>query len=201
MRMRVMTVLGVVAMVRAATAGQQTADFSGTWRFAKGATSSMAAAPARCPAKSSDAASWTTRRTHPAGSRARHRSRPRVPIDGSEQRAVSPSRACLADTGTMSSLAWDGTALVYTLVSTIGPGGTPGSSVGLKYIFRLEAPDRLVIGQRCATRHRDNCGQSLRSIEVDRCPRRGATAGRGRHEGHDRGCVVDRGPLDGARRR
>ena len=58
---------------------------------------------------------------------------------------MNPGRACLADTGTNVAMSWDGAALVYTLVSTIGPGGTPGTAVGLKYTFRLEAPDRMVI--------------------------------------------------------
>ena len=143
-----------------------------------------------------DAASWTTRRAHPAGPGRETAVVHAFPIDGTEQRAVSPPRACLADTGTMSSMAWDGTALVYTLVSTIGPGGTPGSSVGLKSHLspRSAGPARdrdddarLGIGTGAAGR--------IGLSEVDRRPRRGATAGRGRYQGHDRGRVVDRGAL------
>ena len=161
MRMRVMTGLGVVAMVTAATAGQQAADFSGTWRFAKGATSSIAAAPSPVFGEVFAMRHRGQRVELIRPVRGRETAVVHAfPIDGTEQRAVSPPRACLADTGTMSSMAWDGTALVYTLVSTIGPGGTPGSSVGLKYIFRLEAPDRLVI----ETTMRDSASGQVRPV-------------------------------------
>ena len=45
MSMRAMVVLSLVAGMTAAAAGQQKPDFSGTWRVAKDATTTVAAAP------------------------------------------------------------------------------------------------------------------------------------------------------------
>ena len=161
MRMRVMAGVGVVAMVTAAAAGQQAPDFSGTWRVAKGATSTIAAAPSPVFGEVFAMRQRGQRVELIRSVRGRETAVVHAfPIDGSEQRAMSPSRACLADSGTVSSMAWDGPALVYTLVASIAPGGAVGAPIGLKYTFRLEAPDRLVI----ETTMRDSASGQPRAV-------------------------------------
>jgi hypothetical protein len=163
MRVKLMLFAGVITgSLSATTVGQQPPDFSGTWRVSKGtAPAGIAAAPSPVfgevfgirqrgqqvelirPVRGRETALVT-----------------KLTIDGPEQRAMVPARMCLGESGSVVTLTRDGQTLVYTLVSSIPPGGGAGAPVNLKYTFRLEAPDRLSI----ETTMRDSATSGPRAV-------------------------------------
>jgi len=56
-----------------------------------------------------------------------------------------PARTCLGQSGSIVTFAWEGNSLVYTIVGSIAPGSTTPTRSGLKYQFRMESPDTLVV--------------------------------------------------------
>lgn len=136
----------VLGGLAAGPPGQQPPDFSGTWRASKAAPSTIAAAPSpvfgevfamRQSGQKLDLIRPVRGRETAVVSA--------LTLDGSPTRLILPTRMCMGDSGSVVTTALDGQAIVYTLVSTIPPGGGTGVPVNLKYTFRLEAPDRLVI--------------------------------------------------------
>jgi hypothetical protein len=137
---------GFAAGLSTAAAGQQPPDFSGTWRATKAAPAGREAAPT--PVFGEVFALRHRGQTLDLIRPVRGRDTAlvhAVPLDGSEQRQMIPGRTCLADTGSVVKAAWDGQAIAYTLVSAIAPGGATGAAVNLRYTFRREGADRLIV--------------------------------------------------------
>jgi len=66
-------------------------------------------------------------------------------LDGAENRILLPSRTCLGQSGQIVTTAWEGNTLAYTIAGNLAPGSTTPTKVGIKYAFKLETPDTLVI--------------------------------------------------------
>jgi hypothetical protein len=151
MRMKRM-LLGVLAAVCVsplviARGAEQKPDFSGAWVATKDKPSTLPAAPSPVFGEK-----FWMKQTGPALEMYRPvRGRPEpiltnFAIDGPEIRVMTPARTCLASSGQMLTMSWDGNALVYAVTGTVAPGATtPTRNITFKYIFRLEAPDTLVI--------------------------------------------------------
>jgi Domain of unknown function (DUF6265) len=60
-------------------------------------------------------------------------------------RMLLPSRTCLGQSGQVVTTAWDGAALAYTVVGALAAGSATPTAANVRYTFRLEGPDALVV--------------------------------------------------------
>ena len=127
--------------------GQQKPDFSGTWVATKDAGPSVPAAPTpifgeRFGVKQTGQKFELIRPVRTG------RPEPFVTthnLDGAETKILLPARTCLGQAGQLVTTAWDGNAVVYSITGSLAPGASTPTRSGLKYTFKLPAPDTLVI--------------------------------------------------------
>ena len=148
MRSRIMAIVAGFIMVGSSTTvwGQQQPDFSGSWQAVKDTPSTVAAAPT--PVFGERFAMKQTGQTLSLVRPVRGRTQPFVTthtLDGAENRILLPSRTCLGQSGQIVTTAWEGNTLAYTIAGNLAPGSTTPTKVGIKYAFKLETPDTLVI--------------------------------------------------------
>jgi hypothetical protein len=84
------------------------------------------------------------------------------PLDGSETTVLSPSRACMGQSGQVITMAWEGDVLRYSIVGTVAPGASvpTRSATPFAYRFRLMTADKLVI----ETTMRDAASGEIRPV-------------------------------------
>jgi hypothetical protein len=70
-------------------------------------------------------------------------------LDGSETRSRTPGRLCVGDTQSIWTAAWQGDAILTTLVATSPPGAPPTTKMDVKTAFTLQPPDRLAVEMTC----------------------------------------------------
>jgi Domain of unknown function (DUF6265) len=121
----------------------QAQDFSGTWTATKDAPSGIAAAPspvfgARFALKHSGDTLVLTRPIRDTAVEATYT------LDGREVKVKMPNQPCLGDSFTLETAVREGDAIAFTTVGAISPGGA-ATKVSVKRMFRLAAPDTLVI--------------------------------------------------------
>jgi hypothetical protein len=68
-----------------------------------------------------------------------------LPLDGTRATTVVPGRLCEGERIFHESATWEGEALVFTNAAITPAGGGPVTETNARRIFRLEAPDRLVV--------------------------------------------------------
>jgi hypothetical protein len=66
-------------------------------------------------------------------------------LDGRETRTVVPGPLCQGDAQTIETVAWDGEAIVFTVVGSVPPGAGTPNKMNITRVFRLQAPDMLVV--------------------------------------------------------
>ena len=142
MRFAILTVT-VVILGTPTGAAPQPATLTGTWVATRDVPASLPIAPGavfgeRFNLGVTDRELALTRPLRGASFLTRH------PMDGTEVRSVVPGRPCMGDGTTVASVERTADGLTYTLVSNI-PAGGAATPVGLKYTFRLQSPDLLVV--------------------------------------------------------
>jgi hypothetical protein len=126
------------------SAAQERPDLSGTWTATTDAPQGVGAAPspvfgARFGIKQ-DAAHVTLTRVGRDGAFPLT-----LALDGSELRWRVPGRLCEGDSERIEKIAVEGPELVYTLVGMVPPGGGPSRVSNVRYRFRPQGPDTLVV--------------------------------------------------------
>lgn len=172
-RMRILLLSCGVLIASAVSVSAQRPELAGTWTAATGQTpSTLPAAPgpvlgARL-ALAFDGASVVV--TRPLGDLSIVSS---VRLDGSRVSTAVPGRLCEGERILHETAAWEGDALVVTVVGSTPAGGGAMIELNNRDLFRLEAPDRLVVeatmvqqGQR-----RQVGSVYLRSTEILPAPR------------------------------
>jgi len=134
----IITIVGASAL-----AAGQAPDLSATWVATKDVPASLPAAPSavfgeRFSLAVADSEVTMMRPVRGSSLVTRH------PLDGTEVRTAVPGRQCMGDGTTVASMARVADGLTYTFISNIPAGGTPTLS-GVKYTFRLQSPDVLVV--------------------------------------------------------
>lgn len=146
-RHRWFTLIGI-AVSATALAGrpdaQASANFSGAWTAVKDAPTGIAAAPTPVFGArfwiAHDGQNFTmTRAVRDTAVVAAH------VIDGPEVRSRIPGAQCLGDATVITKIERDGAALVHRSVSQMGPGVRQPVATGLRHVFRMTAPDTLVV--------------------------------------------------------
>ena len=66
-------------------------------------------------------------------------------LDGVEVRSRVPGALCMADSEFIETAAWEGNAIVMTMVGSVPPGGGPPIKASVRRVLRLESPDTLVV--------------------------------------------------------
>ena len=142
-------VLGAVVAAAASglVSGQQRPDFTGYWVATKDAPPGIAAASyvafgerlairhtgqkLELSRVSGRLTPWVTTHT----------------LDGSETRIGLPANTCFGQSGQIVTATWDANAIAYETTHSLSPGNpTPRRVTGvIKYVFKLPAPDTLVI--------------------------------------------------------
>jgi len=67
------------------------------------------------------------------------------PLDGSEVRTRIPGGTCMGDSASVEKAAWDGSAIAFTLIASVPPGGGIPAQMNVTRVMRLESPDTLVV--------------------------------------------------------
>ena len=143
-RMRTL-LLSCGVLIASAVASAQRPELAGTWTAATGQTpSTLPAAPspvfgARL-ALAFDGASVVI--TRPLGDLSIVSS---VRLDGSRTSTAVPGRLCEGERTLHETAAWEGDALVVTVVGSTPAGGGETIAANNRTLFRLEAPDRIVV--------------------------------------------------------
>ncbi len=139
---------GVLLLCAAAhaVAAQPRPGLAGSWQATREAPSTVAAAPSaifgdRFAIALGEQSVELTRmvRDHQQPFVTSHRT------DGSESRIMSPSRTCLGQTGQIVTTAWEGNSLVYSVVGSTAAGSSAPTPAKVRYAFRLQGPDALVV--------------------------------------------------------
>jgi len=147
MRSTIGTLTGLVIVFSGSFVwAQQRPDFSGNWQSVKDAPPAVAAAPT--PVFGDRFAVKQNGQTLLLFRPVRGRQEPFMtthPLDGAETRIMLPARTCLGQSGQVVKTAWEGNTLVYTITGNLAPGSTATTAAGLRYAFRLDMPDTLVI--------------------------------------------------------
>lgn len=65
-------------------------------------------------------------------------------LDGSQTRSRIPGRLCEADAQTISTMTWEGDALVYTVVGSVAPGAATPSTLNIRRVLRASGTDTLI---------------------------------------------------------
>jgi uncharacterized protein DUF6265 len=138
-----LVVLGIVVGWSAGGDARQPRDFSGTWTAVKDAPSGVPAAPspvfgARFALRHAGETLTLTRIVRDAAVDAT------FSLDGREVRTRLPGGTCQGDSYTLETATREGEAIAFTTVGMIAPGGNP-TKLTVKRLFRLEAPDTLVV--------------------------------------------------------
>lgn len=138
--------VGVQAAAVLVAGAQTRPDLSGHWQATRETPSTVAAAPSpvfgeQFAMKHDHSVVELSRpvRDRPAPFVTSHRA------DGTESRIMLPGRSCLGQTGQVVKTAWDGNTLAYTVVGVIAAGSAAPTPSSLRYVFRLEGPDALVV--------------------------------------------------------
>src|SRR5262245_11009202 len=144
--MRTVVVSGFLIGVAfsASAAAEQRPDVSGGWLASKDAPTGIAAAPspvfgARFWLRHQGQELSVIRPMRDTAMVATH------VLDGPEAQTRVTGGLCLGDSAVTTSAGWEGNNVVYRIVATIPPGGGPPMKSGLKYVFKLQAPDTLVV--------------------------------------------------------
>jgi uncharacterized protein DUF6265 len=144
MRFQLAACLTLFASVLLPSAAQERPSFSGTWAATTDAPQGVAAAPSPVFGPrfglQQDAASLTLTRVAREGSFLLT-----LPLDGTEVRWRVPGRLCEGESERIEKAAVEGAELVFTLVGTTPPGGGESRFSNIKYRFKLEGPDTLVV--------------------------------------------------------
>lgn len=141
---RTLVVAGMVALSAAGTSAQQRPDFSGTWTAGKDAPAGLAAAPspvfgAQFELRQNGDALTVTRLVRDRLVSVQH------VVDGRETRVTVPGPLCQGDARTIETAAWEADVVALTIVGSIPPGGGAPSKANVKRLFRLQAPDTLIV--------------------------------------------------------
>ena len=144
--MRYLTVVimfAAVVALRGAEVYYQAPDFSGTWTATKDAPTGIAAAPspvfgARFALKHSGETLVLARPIRDTVVESTYS------LDGREMKVKLPNQPCLGDSFTLETAAREGDAIAFTTVGAVSPGGAT-TKVSVKRMFRLTAPDTLVV--------------------------------------------------------
>jgi Domain of unknown function (DUF6265) len=143
---RHLTILIVFASVVSLSGAElvhQSRDFSGTWTAVKDAPAGVAAAPSPVfgprfsirHAGDSLSLTRTIRETSVETT---------LSLDGREVKTKLPSLTCQGESFMVETAARDGDAIAVSTVGMISPGGN-ATKLSVKRMFRLEAPDTLVV--------------------------------------------------------
>ena len=125
-------------------AAQQPPDFSGAWVASKDAPTGIAAAPspvfgARFWIKQEQQTVTLTRPVRDTAVVSTH------VVGGPEVRSRVPGAQCLGDATVITKMEWEGQALVHRSVSQMGPGVRQPVATGLRHVFKVLAPDTLMV--------------------------------------------------------
>jgi hypothetical protein len=125
-------------------AAQQRPDFSGTWTADKAAPAGLPPAPtpvfgAQFELRHEGDTLTLVRPLRDTLLRADY------VLDGRETRTVVPGPLCQGDAQTIETVAWEGDALVFTVIGSVPPGGGTPNTLNVRRVFRLQTPDTLVV--------------------------------------------------------
>ena len=123
---------------------QQPADFTGGWAAVKEPPTGLAAAPspvfgARFWIKQEGQNVTITRPVRDTAVVATH------VVGGPEVKSRVPGAQCLGDATVFTRLEWEGAALVHRSVTKMGPRVRQPAPTGLRHVFKVTAPDTLVV--------------------------------------------------------
>jgi hypothetical protein len=138
------TVAAVGLLGAGIASAQQRPNLSGTWKAAADAPPGVAAAPSPVygPRFEIRQAADTITLIRPQ----REASVAAVlPLDGREARVRVTGALCQADAESVETAAWEGEALAVSVVGFIPPGGGPLAPRSVKRVFKLQAPDTLLV--------------------------------------------------------
>ena len=140
MRNVLLAVLAVLALVPS----PQQFDFSGTWVATKDAPKGMDPAPSAIMgqrfAMAVAGGNVTLTRTGRDGSLVTV-----MTLGGPELRWRPPATGCTADIVRIEKMAMEDSALVFTLVGTVPPGGGEPRINNIRYVMRSESPDTIAV--------------------------------------------------------
>jgi hypothetical protein len=143
--MRTTLVLAMILGICAISAdGRQRPVFSGGWTPTTDAPPGLTAAPspvfgARFWMEHQGDRLTVVRPVRTTAMRAEHA------IGGEDARTRVPGATCLGDAAVVTRADWEGDAIVHTTVASIPPGGATTVKSGLRHVFRMDGPDRLVV--------------------------------------------------------
>jgi hypothetical protein len=136
-------ILVTVAALRGAEVYYRAQDLSGTWVATKDAPADVAAAPspvfgARFALKQSGETLVLTRPIRDSVVESTYT------LDGKEVKVKLPGQTCMGESFTLETAAREGSVIAFTTVGAISAGGAT-TKVNVKRLFRLTAPDTLVV--------------------------------------------------------
>jgi hypothetical protein len=144
---RWMTAVAVIAAFATTVSGRQRPDFSGTWSATTEAPKSVAAAPGAIMGQRFALRQDGNRLVV---SRAVQDDVLEVtfPLDGSRVSYNARARSCEGDREITETVAWEGDALVITVVRQVPPGGATPLDLNVKRILRRDGDTLVVEGTR-----------------------------------------------------
>jgi hypothetical protein len=146
MRHTLSMVLLLSALTPATATPQARPDFSGTWSLPAdappGSNGKPAPAPGFGPTINIRHEGQTITISRLIGGATVHVTHS---LDGSETRSRTPGRLCHGDAQSVWTAAWQGDAIVATMVGALAPGATTVTKSSVQSTFRLPAPDTLAV--------------------------------------------------------
>ena len=134
----------IITVSATSPSAQPRPDLSGTWAVASDVASGVAAAPSPVFGQrfSLQQTGDTLTIVRPQRDTATEAT---FALDGRETRMRVPGPLCQADVESIEKAAWEGEAIAHTVVGFVPPGGGAVSPRNIKRLFRLQAPDTLVV--------------------------------------------------------
>jgi len=133
-------------LLPAFASAQTKPDFSGTWSLPPdaplGANGKPAPAPGYGPTINIQHTGHTVTISRIINGVTAHVTHP---LDGSESRSRTPGRLCHGDSQFVWTAAWQGDAILTTLVGSHAPGAAAMTKMDVKAAFRLQSPDTLAV--------------------------------------------------------
>ena len=178
--MRHLTILIVFASVVSLSGAElvhQSRDFSGTWTAVKDAPAGVAAAPSpvfgpRFAIKHAGDSLSLTRTIRETSVETT------LSLDGREVKTKLPSLTCQGESFMVETAARDGDAIAVSTVGMISPGGN-ATKLSVKRMFRLEAPDTLVVEGTMTQAGQSRAVATMYKKSAEQVPAPAASAGTG----------------------
>jgi hypothetical protein len=137
-------VLAVLALAAASPSTEQHPDLSGGWSASKDTPSSMSPAPSpvfgvRFWIEQKGDQLTVVRPVRETALAIVH------PLGGGEVRTRVPGAMCLGDSTTITSVSWEGDALVHRIHGTIPPGSSTVTPAAVRHVFRKIGADSIMV--------------------------------------------------------